>query len=246
MRVTGRAIALIAVLIGCLGAVAYAAAPHRSAQTGAEARRAMGRALPKARLKQHPDGLAVSTSARFAFTAPGRGLRFQCRLDGRHWRACRSPVVFKGLSPAVHRFAVRAVGRGSRHGRATGFRWRVLEPKDFSISPELSSLGQLYPGAPAQSLPLTVTNPNPVPIFLTGLTVAATSEPSGCASAANLVLTPAPISAAAPLRVPAHGTVSLPAPGVGAPTIQLRDLPVNQDACQGASFPLSFSGSARG
>ena len=103
-----------------------------------------------------------------------------------------------------------------------------------------------YPGAPAQTLPLTVTNPNPVPIFLTGLTVAATSDPSGCASAANLVLTPAPISAAAPLRVPAHGSVHLPAPGVGAPAIQLRDLPVNQDACQGASFPLAFSGSARG
>jgi hypothetical protein len=38
----------------------------------------------------------------------------------------------------------------------------------------------------------------------------------------------------------------LPAVGVAAPTIQLRDLPVNQDACQSASFPLSFSGSARG
>jgi hypothetical protein len=40
--------------------------------------------------------------------------------------------------------------------------------------------------------------------------------------------------------------VTLPAPGVSPPAIQLRDLPFNQDACQGARFPLAFSGEARG
>ena len=46
--------------------------------------------------------------------------------------------------------------------------------------------------------------------------------------------------------IPAGGAVSLPAPGVAPPTIALRDLPFDQDACQGASFPSLFSGEAHG
>ena len=53
-------------------------------------------------------------------------------------------------------------------------------------------------------------------------------------------------SAAKPLVVPAGGVVTVPSQGVLPPTIALRDLPVNQDACQNARFPLSFSGSAHG
>jgi hypothetical protein len=33
---------------------------------------------------------------------------------------------------------------------------------------------------------------------------------------------------------------------VSAPRIALRDLPVNQDDCKGAQFPLAFSGEAHG
>jgi hypothetical protein len=95
-------------------------------------------------------------------------------------------------------------------------------------------------------LPLTIENPNPVPIFVTDLRVAATADPPGCAREENLSLIAASLSSAAPLRVPAGGSASLPAPGVSPPAIQLRDLPVNQDACQGARFPLAFSGEARG
>jgi hypothetical protein len=122
----------------------------------------------------------------------------------------------------------------------------VLEPKDFSISPRLSSLDPLYPGAAAQPLPLTIVNPNPIPILVTSLEVRATGDPSGCAAGENLLLAGAGVSAATPLAVPANGSASLPAAGVAAPTIALRDLPFNQDACQGARFPLAFSGRARG
>jgi hypothetical protein len=122
----------------------------------------------------------------------------------------------------------------------------VLEPKEFSIVPRLSGLGALYPGAPPQLLPVTIVNPNPVPIFVTGLAVSATVDPNGCASAENLSLVASSASSATPVEVPANGSVSLPAPNASAPSIQLRDLPLNQDACQGARFPLSFSGEARG
>lgn len=245
MRTARRVVALLAALAGCLGAVAYAASPRQPAPEAPNPGRAGAGALPKPSLRQHPDALAVSASARFAFAATGRRPRFQCRLDGRPWGTCRSPVLFTKLSPGSHRFGVRVAGVAGSHGRPARFRWRVLEPKDFSIAPRLAGLGALYPGATPQPLPLTVSNPNPVPILVTGIAVAAGHGGPGCGSD-NLVLSPAGVSKAAPLEVPANGSVDLPAAGVSAPAIQLRDLPVSQDACRGKTFPLSFSGSARG
>jgi hypothetical protein len=93
---------------------------------------------------------------------------------------------------------------------------------------------------------VTVVNPNPVPIYVTALRVSASTDPLSCSSTENLVLSPSSASPSTPLLVPANASASLPAPGVSAPTIQLRDLPVDQDDCQGASFPLRFTGEARG
>jgi hypothetical protein len=194
----------------------------------------------------HPDKLATSTSAKFGFAVRGSKPRFQCRLDGRAWTACQAPVTYSKLTVGGHSFSVRAVGARGRRGKVARLRWRVLEPMAFSIQPQLAGLGPLYPGAPAQALPLTIANPNPVPIFVTNLQVRAAADPAGCASAENLVLSGSSASSAAPLKVPAGGSASLPAPGVSAPSIALRDLPVSQDACQRAQFPLSFSGTARG
>ena len=245
MRAGRPAAALLVALAGCLGAVAYAATPRHAAHPAGQRGGSRAVALPKPKLRRHPGRLEASATATFAFRAKGRP-RFQCRLDGRAWKSCRSPVAFAGLGAGTHRFIVRAVGPRHSHGRPARFRWRVLEPRNFSIAPRLGDLRPLFPGAAPQPLPLTVANPNPVPILVTGVTVATAGDPLDCRGAENLTLTPAGVSAAAPLRVPAHGSVDLPTTGVAAPSIQLRDLPVNQDACQGATFPLSFSGSARG
>jgi hypothetical protein len=229
----------------CLGAVAYAAASHSATGTGVERQPASPR-LPRPTITHHPGKLATSPHARFGFTVRGRNLRFQCRLDRRGWRACRAPIAFAGLTPGEHAFFVRALDRRRRHGPAARFRWSLLAPKDFSIAPQPAGLGSLYPGAPPMPLPLTISNPNPVPIHVTSLRVAATADPPGCTSAANLELIHSNVSSATPLRVPAKGSVGLPAEGASAPAIRLRDLPVNQDACQRAQFPLAFSGEARG
>jgi hypothetical protein len=247
MRTMRAALAVLAGIAG-LGAAAYAATPQgHSPDSTASAERGQGTgSLRKPRITMHPDKLATSTRAKFAFAVRGGKPRFQCHLDRRSWRACQAPVLFSRLSGGSHSFSVRVSERHGRHGKASSFRWRVLEPMDFSIVPQLAGLGALYPGAPAQALPLTIANPNPVPIFVTSLTVRATAEPAGCASADNLMLADSSASGAAPIKVPARGSVTLPAPGTSAPSIQLRDLPVNQDACQRTRFPLSFSGTARG
>ncbi|MDX6601294.1 MAG: large repetitive protein [Solirubrobacterales bacterium] len=248
MRSTKGMLALVVGIAG-LGAVAYASSSRDSHPGSAPPPSERSRAstsLPKPKIGQHPNKVAVSSGARFTFSARGRSPRFQCSLDGRRWAACQSPLVFSKLAIGIHGFSVRPVGARGAHGKAARFRWRVLEPKDFSIAPQLSSLGALYPGAPAQALTLTISNPNPVPIFVTSLEVRATASPPGCPAAENLILSGSSASSTAPVKVPAGGAVSLPAPGATAPAIQLRDLPVNQDACQRTQFPLAFAGTARG
>jgi hypothetical protein len=249
MRTMRGLLVVLAGLAG-LGAVAYAATPHPQDPTPGSAskveRSQEGASLPKPRITMHPDKLATSNTAKFGFTARRGKPRFQCRLDSRSWSACQAPVSFSKLTAGSHSFSVRSVGSRKTHSTTTRFRWQVLAPKDFSITPQLGGLGALYPGAPAQALPLTITNPNPVPIFITSLQVRATADPPGCGSTENLELSGSSASSAAPIKVPANGTVTLPAPGASAPSIQLRDLSVSQDACQQAQFPLAFSGTARG
>lgn len=229
----------------CFAGVAYAATHHRPGSDSPDRKTRSGR-LPKPTLSEHPDAQSPSTRARFGFTARRPGARFECHLDRARWRTCSSPALFAGLAVGRHKFSVRTVDRQGRHGAAAKFRWTVLAAKDFSIAPDLSGLGALYPGAPPLALPLTVQNPNPAPIVITGLRVSVGADPAGCASADNLALGQSNASPSAPLEVPADGSVRLPAHGVLPPTIQLRDLPINQDACKNAQFPLEFTGSARG
>jgi hypothetical protein len=189
--------------------------------------------------------------------APTR--RFQCRLDGGGWRSCESPQRLFGLALGAHAFAVRALSRGERPGPASSYSWRRVEPastpqaspapqavdpKPFSI--ELGGeLDDLFPGYPAEQLPVLVVNPNPVAIEVTNLTVALAGAPPGC-PAENFELTPSSASPAAPLIVPAGASTSLPTAAVSAPAISMLNLPVNQDACRGSQVPLVFAGEARG
>lgn len=247
MRTMRGMLAVLAGIAG-LGAVAYAASPQSPSPGSApKTERSQGAgSLPKPKITMHPEKLAPSANAKFSFTVRAGKPRFQCRLDGRPWSACQAPVSFSKLAVGSHSFSVRSAGPRGKHSKTARFRWQVLEPKDFSIIPQLGGLAALYPGAPAQALPLVITNPNPVPILVTSLQVRATADPAGCPSADNLILSGSSASSAAPIKVPASGSVSLPTASASAPSIQLRDLPVSQDACQRAQFPLAFSGTARG
>jgi hypothetical protein len=140
---------------------------------------------------------------------------------------------------------VRALGRRGNPGRAARFSWQQVEPKPFSIEPRGTSEGML-PGDPPQPLPVLILNPNSVPIEVTSLTVAFAEDPPGCPGDPNFELVPASASPSAPLTVPASSSASLPSATVSAPTIALRNLPINQNACQGARVQLIFSGQAHG
>jgi hypothetical protein len=259
-RVTvGRVLVALIGVTGALAAVAYAtSAPPARDPGGARPHVAgAGAALltvnarpgasrpPRPRITRHPAKSTLSTRASFRFVHPQADVAFQCKLDQAGWKRCGPRVTYRGLAVGSHRFLVRAEG-GGRRGLPALYAWVQGQPQSFSIAADLSGLSQLFPGAPAVALPLVLTNPNSAPISVVALRVAVTADPARCPSAENLELTQSSASIRTPLKIPAGGSVRLPANGVSAPAIALRNLPVNQDSCQGAHFPLAFSGEATG
>lgn len=192
-------------------------------------------------IADHPPAVSTRSTARFRIVAAGEPV-LRCRLDGGQARPCETEVVYRGLAPGGHTFAVaaRRPGRGILRAR---FGWRVLEPQSFEVEPRPDSVGPLYPGAAPLPIRVVISNPNEVAITLTALKVTASGGGPGCDPATNLALTAPALDRSEP-RIPAGGSLVLPSPGIAAPTIALRELGVNQDACQDAKFTLSFSGSA--
>lgn len=184
----------------------------------------------------------------------------------------RGKHIYTELSLGAHSFRVRVVGSAGAPSRAARFNWLVVaqagstesgstqtgpkqagptepdptppSPEGFAISSGESAIGPLYPGASPRTIPLTLTNPGDIAIFVTSVTVVVSGGAAGCGSGENISVVQSDLSSAAPVKVQAHGSVTLPSQGRAAPTIQLVNLPVDQDACRNAHFTLGFSGSA--
>ena len=91
-----------------------------------------------------------------------------------------------------------------------------------------------------------LTNPSTLPIYVTSLTVriAPESTPSGCSSAANMVLHQATaITSKTPVRVPAHRAVTVTR-YPRAPELSFENLHTSQNACKNKSFTLVYTGTA--
>lgn len=82
---------------------------------------------PVATITSAPYGTARSSSAAIRFASADRGATFICSMDGRHARACRSPMRYRNLFLGQHVFAVRARDRaGNLSSAATRRRWVAL------------------------------------------------------------------------------------------------------------------------
>ncbi|MGH3022495.1 MAG: hypothetical protein ACRDNI_02460 [Gaiellaceae bacterium] len=94
--------------------------------TPAERRWRVDASRPGTLLTQHPPSVTRSKTATFAFAATEGGVRFECSLDGRTFASCTSPIVYIGLTPGPHVFAVRARDRaGNVDDTPVTWRWRV-------------------------------------------------------------------------------------------------------------------------
>jgi hypothetical protein len=203
-------------------------------------------APPAPVLLQHPDDPAPSNSATFAFDDAEAGVTFACRLDGGDWETCASPTTYTDLDRGRRHFEVLAVDAAGNRSAATGYAWRIAPAQGalpFTASGDLP--GTLFPGA-SGTLALTVHNPNGKTLYVTSLTVTVQpgSTRAGCDGPANLDVTQSDASEANPLVIPANESVTLPAGGVSAPQVLMRNLPTNQDACKGATFAFAYGGSA--
>ena len=63
---------------------------------------------PQTTLRRKPGKKIHDRTPAFRFTSNEPGSTFQCKLDGRPFRSCRSPFTSKPLAPGHHTFKVRA------------------------------------------------------------------------------------------------------------------------------------------
>lgn len=103
------------------------ASGHEKSRATTEVRVTASRSTaPNTRLKRRPRAKSARRLAVFTFVSDQPGASFQCKLDRRPFRRCRSPFKAK-VKPGRHSFRVRAVSRaGSADPTPVVFRWKVL------------------------------------------------------------------------------------------------------------------------
>ncbi|HJP79773.1 MAG TPA: hypothetical protein VJ914_36210 [Pseudonocardiaceae bacterium] len=124
----------------------------------------------------------------------------------------------------------------------------VSTPKSRNFTISGNATGALAPGVPPQPLNLTLANPNNQKLAISNLTVTVSRTSAGTACGpANFVVTQ--YRGSYPLNLAGRQTASLAQLGIASsafPTVGMLDLPTNQDACQGATVNLVYSGSGQG
>ena len=149
-----------------------------------------------------------------------------------HAQRARSAIltvlVVAGLAVAAY---LSPVGAGGSINTQSG--------PSFALSAHLS--GNLILGGAPLIIPIKITNLHSAPLRVSEVTVTAGSSSPACSVATNLRVTQANISFTKPLLVPGNGSVTLPARGVAAPTVQFLNLPTNQNGCQGVTFSFRYS-----
>lgn len=83
------------------------------------------RTAPRTRIISGPARVGYERRAKFRFTSSEGQSTFQCRVDRKPYRKCRSPYKLK-VAPGKHHFRVRAIDRfGNVDRTAARFSWRV-------------------------------------------------------------------------------------------------------------------------
>jgi hypothetical protein len=260
----------VAVAAGGYVAASPLAAPPGSQPAGTKTGVASARyALPAPVIVQHPASPTRSQTATFAFRdAAWPYVTFHCHVDSRpahnctfdekdnvgpdyqvlHRRQPDSRAVYTSLQPGRHCFEVQVSDDDGRPSPVARFCWRILGlpgAKKFTVGGNLST--PLYPSV-SESLNMTFTNPNARPITIAAggvgkANIDIAANKVGCA-ASNFAVTQA---LTVNVTIPAHQAtpISLSAlhiPSNDWPVITMLNTTMNQDACQGATLTLMYSG----
>jgi CSLREA domain-containing protein len=81
---------------------------------------------PHAKILRGPRGKLAKDAARFGFDSDEAGSRFQCKLDRKPFKPCKSPHRYTGLKLGKHLFEVRAIDPAGNVGAPAQRRFRVV------------------------------------------------------------------------------------------------------------------------
>lgn len=205
-------------------------------------------------LGEVPDGLTSRTSARITFALDPDddpdATRLECKYDFTLYKPCGSPFSIVKLSIARHCFYVRAADEAGNVSEPATRCWTVIIDEGFTIAGTITD--QLSLGV-SSTVDVSIENPFEFDIELLTLTtqVGAGTTKNGapnpdCPSLDNFAITQQLDIAGGPrIVVPAQTTKSLSELAVDEdrwPVVEMKSLNVDQTACQGATFHLTYSG----
>jgi hypothetical protein len=88
---------------------------------------AADRTPPQTKITKGPKGKSSRKKAKFNFASNEAGSKFECKLDRKPFKKCRSPKKYSGLKPGKHVFKVRAIdAAGNRDPSPAVKRFKVL------------------------------------------------------------------------------------------------------------------------
>jgi len=116
-----------AVDVGGTGGGGYVVTQHLASDWVVKGFLAPSFDAPQTRIAAGPRGKIRRNRVAFRFgaVADATQLEFECRLDGRRWRACRSPESLRRLRKGRHRFRVRAIAHGTADPTPAKRRFRI-------------------------------------------------------------------------------------------------------------------------
>ena len=193
-------------------------------------------------LVDYPEDGTSDTTATFTFTGEA-GATFRCSKEHGPFEPCSSPHTYTPVDlgdNGQHWFEVRAVDAAGNVSGLTSHNWKISSAISFAITG--NGAGLLYPGGAWVELPLVIHNSKNFTLQVTGITVSVSSSPGGCSAGTNVEIQQSNLSPGNRFAVAANGSATLLS--ANRPRIRLKDTGVNQDACQGTSFALAYSGTA--
>lgn len=82
---------------------------------------------PNTKILKGPKAKTHATTVRFKFSSSESGSKFECKLDRKKFKPCKSPKTYKKLKPGSHVFKVRAVKGGKTDPTPAKRKFKILE-----------------------------------------------------------------------------------------------------------------------